>query len=140
MSFSGHFLLLPKPSGSPSNLLAVATAAAGDFFQPTFSACSSLAGDLIFRGARGRSTRRRKPFWQTVAHAPPRADLLRRIESHVSARDPLSGAVLLIHPSDGPPRAFLLHLFWQFRFRGTFVNPLRPSTTALSLCRVLCVH
>ena len=66
----------------------------------------------------------------------------------VWARDPLSGAeipslgssddVLLIHPSCGPPRAFL-HLFRQFRLRDTSVNPLRPLTAALSLCRVLCV-
>ena len=50
-----------------------------------------------------------------------------------------SDAVLLIHPSSGPPRAFLLHLFWQFWLRGTSVSPLRPPTAALSLCRVLCV-
>ena len=76
---SGHFLLLPKPSRSPSDLLAAV--AVGDFFPPTFSASSSLTGDLRFRGAQGLFTRQ-----QIVAHAPQHADLLWRIESHVLAR------------------------------------------------------
>ena len=85
----------------------------------------------------------------TLCHAPIFSRKLSFTCWRVWARDPLSdvkipspgsfGSVLLIHPSDGPPRAFLLHLFWQFRLCGTSVSPLRPPTIALSLCRVLCV-
>ena len=61
----------------------------------------------------------------------------------VWARDPLFGteipspgsfsAVLLIHPSGGPPRAFLLCLFWKFQLHGTSFSPLLPLITTLSL-------
>ena len=100
-----------------------------------FPDSSSLADDLKFRGARGRSTRRRKPHRKTVIHAPPRAALLWQPEFHVPARDPLSGAkipppglsgaVLLIHPSSGPPQAFLPHLF------GNFDSAAPPSIALL---------
>ena len=118
---SDHFLLLPKPSGSPSDLLAAATGT--NFFWPTFPASSSPAGNFRFRGARGRSTRRRKPRRQTIAHAPIFYDRLSFTRQCVWASDPLSGAaipspsspgvVLLIHPFDCPPQAFL-HFFGNF--------------------------
>ena len=110
---SGHFILLPKP----------AVAAADGFFlpallRPTTSNSEAREADLHIGGnpvGKQSSTRR---------HAPLFSDSLSSTRQRMWACDPLSGvnipspsssdAILLIHPSDGPPRAFLLHLCGNF--------------------------
>ena len=75
---SGHFILLLKPSSVESprcrrrriSLLSI-----------TFP-----AGNLRFRGPRGRSLRWRKPRRKTALHAQPRTALLRRLAFHSPAR------------------------------------------------------
>ena len=116
----GHFILLPEPSAvrSPCRRRWISLP------PMTFLASSSLAGNLRFRGARGRSTHRRKTIWKTAPHAPLFSGSLpstcRRVWAHGSLSGDetsylgLFGAVLLLHPSGGLPRVHLIRLFAHF--------------------------
>ena len=103
---SGHSILLPRPSGQRHrDLISLPLV--------TFS-------DQLFRSPMRR-------------HVPIFSCSLNFTRRHVWVRDLLSSAeipslgssdaVLLIHPSNGPPRAFLLHLFGNF---GSAAPPSIP--------------
>ena len=147
---SSHFILLLKPSRQRHRRL---------ISSPPMTFSNQLFRQALIRSetldseaheadlpVEGNPAVRQSP---TLCHTPIFSHGLSFRRRHMWARDPLSGAkipspgssgaVLLIQPSDGPPQAFLLHLFWQFRLHGTSVSPLRPPTAALSLCQVLCV-
>ena len=114
---SGHFILLLKP---------FVAAAAGDFFRQLFSSHKSL----IPRRTRPIYTSEKTPPKNShpctaTHHSFPAACVpCACMCGHVWARGPLFGAeipslgsfevVLLIHPSGGPPRALLIHLFNNF--------------------------
>ena len=80
-------LLLRRRISFPPLPAAVVTAAGN------FPGSSSPAENHRFRGARGRSTRRRQPRRQPAAHAPSLAAFLRQLAVHASARECACGRV-----------------------------------------------
>ena len=147
---SGHFILISKPSEQRHlRLISLSSVTFSSqlfrqaLLRPDTSYSKAHEADLPVGG---NPTSKQSP---TLCHTPIFSCGLSFTHWRMWAHYPLSGGkipssgssstVLLIHPSGGPPRAFLLHLFWQFRHCGTSISPLRPPIVALSLCQVLCV-